>query len=268
MLRQDILRGDLRALYLAWLNAAPLAEDEDDEWDDQDEEDSEDDESDDAEVKESSGLREPPLPAGLGQLSAPLQAFAELFEIDEDLIAAAAEASPPLDQDVDQIEQWVPMLPEAERNAFLVRIARGEPLVDVGLVRRLREVGGKANTAGPEPTAERRTIGELLAAAEQIRQRRKAKAREEAELARLRKLEALAQREPAAWARVKQLIDRKQAQPYDEAVALLVELRDLAIHRGEPARFQQQIDAIQAEYSNRPALLERLRKAGLIKATR
>ena len=219
-------------------------------------------------MKESSGLREPPVPAGLGQLSAPLQAFAELFEIDEDLIAAAAEASPPLDQDVDQIEQWVPMLPEAERNAFLVRIARGEPLVDVGLVRRLRQVGGKANTAGPESATPRRTIGELLAAAEQIQQRRETQQREEAERARLRKLEALAQREPATWTQVEQLIGRKQAQPYDEAVALLVELRDLAIHRGEPTRFEQQIEAIWAEYSNRPALLERLRKAGLIKATR
>ena len=75
------------------------------------------------------------------------------------------------------------MLPEAERNAFLVRVARGEPLVDVQLVRRLREVGGQAGTPGTQPDARRRTIGELLAAAEQIKQRRKAREREEAERA-------------------------------------------------------------------------------------
>ena len=67
---------------------------------------------------------------------------------------------------------------------------------------------------------------------------------------------------------MKQLIARKTAPAYDEAVALLVELRDLANHRGERSRFDEQIDALQAEYSTRPALLERLRKARLIKAAR
>ena len=265
LLRQDILRGDLRSLYLAWLKAAPRV----DEWDDElYGADDEDDASDGAEADEDDSLREPPVPAGLGQLSAPLQAFAAFFEIDADLIAAAAEASPPLDPAVDEIERWVLLLPEAERNAFLVRVARGEPLVDVQLVRRLREVGGKSSTSSPEPVTERRTIDELLAAAEQRKQQRKKREREEARRARLRQLEALAQREPAAWTQVEQLIARKNASAYDEAVALLVDLRDLANHRREQARFDERIAALESEYAKRPSLLERFRKAGLIKASR
>jgi hypothetical protein len=73
-LRDDILRGDLRALYLAWLASAARwagADGETDEWDE--EEEGESDDGDD--------LIEPPVPPGLGQLSAPLRAFVEFFEI-------------------------------------------------------------------------------------------------------------------------------------------------------------------------------------------
>jgi hypothetical protein len=41
---------------------------------------------------------EPPAPAGLGDLSASLRAIADFLEIDKDLIAVAAETSPPLEE--------------------------------------------------------------------------------------------------------------------------------------------------------------------------
>src|SRR5262249_35135564 len=112
-LRDDILRGDLRALYLAWLASAARwaggrasAEDSDeaDDWDDA--EDSDDSDGDDP--------IEPPVPPGLGQLSAPLRAFIEFFEIDQDLVGAAATVSPALKATDEPIERWVALLPEAE----------------------------------------------------------------------------------------------------------------------------------------------------------
>jgi len=66
--RSALAAGDLRLLYLGW----PLAI-QSDEVDDQD--------------------TEPPVPAGLGNLSAPLQAIADFLEIDQDLIAVAAAAA-------------------------------------------------------------------------------------------------------------------------------------------------------------------------------
>lgn len=80
------------------------------------------------------------MPAGLGQLSAPLHAFTDFFEIDQDLIVGAAQNSPPLKTTNEPLEPWVPLLPETERTTFLVRAARGESVV-VELLRRLREVG-------------------------------------------------------------------------------------------------------------------------------
>lgn len=81
-LRDDILQDDYRALYLAWLKAMSLEggyydEDEDD-------------------LENFFNDPEPPLPAGLKQLTPSLKAFVDFFEIDPFLVSAAAELSPSL----------------------------------------------------------------------------------------------------------------------------------------------------------------------------
>src|SRR5215212_1717176 len=147
-----------------------------DEWDDPEEED------------ESGELIEPPVPPGLGQLSAPLQAFVEFFGIDQDLIGAAATASPALRATKEPIERWVPLLPEDERNSLLVRAAQGEP-IGAELLRRLRKVGGAQPPAASG--AARRPFSVIVAAVEQVRKERTAREQREAERARLAKLDAL-----------------------------------------------------------------------------
>jgi hypothetical protein len=67
--RSGLMAGDMRLLYLAWLFAVQCGEIDDDD-------------------------TEPPVPAGLGQLSASLDAIVDFLEIDEDLIDIAMERSP------------------------------------------------------------------------------------------------------------------------------------------------------------------------------
>jgi uncharacterized Zn finger protein len=76
-------------------------------------------------------------------------------------------------------------------------------------------------------------------------------------------LEALAAREGETWAEVEALIEKMQARSYDEAVQLLVRLRDLARYQGKESVFQQRLNGIYERYSRRPALLDRLRRANL-----
>ncbi len=66
-LRDDLLQGDYRALYLSWLKAMSLESD----YYDEDEDDPENFFSD----------LEPPVPAGLKQLTSSLQALVDFFEI-------------------------------------------------------------------------------------------------------------------------------------------------------------------------------------------
>jgi len=252
-LRDDILRGDLRALYLAWLAAAARSGgmgNEADDWDDAEEDD------------ESGALIEPPVPPGLGQLSAPLQAFVEFFDIDQDLIGAAAIASPALKATTEPIERWVPLLPEDERNSLLARAARGEP-IGAELLRRLREVGGAQRPAASG--AARRPFSAIMAAVEDVRKERTAREQREAERARLAKLDALAKREEQVWAALPGLLARRIASSYDEAVAHMVDLRDLAVHRKQRAAFDARLSDLLAPYATSAALLRRLREKKLVK---
>src|SRR3970040_449387 len=66
---------------------------------------------------------EPPCPPGLGELTAPLEAFVEFMRVDRDLIEVAAAASPALAATDDgALERWVAALPEAEQTTLLVRM--------------------------------------------------------------------------------------------------------------------------------------------------
>ncbi|HZC13022.1 MAG TPA: hypothetical protein VE270_03290 [Thermoleophilaceae bacterium] len=251
-LRAEIAGGDLRALYLGWLLCAQAGE------------------LDDAE-------KEPPCPPGLGRLSAALEAFVAFMRVDRDLLEAAAAGSPEAEETLpaEGVERWVSGLPEAERTALLVRlIGGGEPHLRAELVRRFRS----SRSAPPSGTAAgRRTVAELLEAAErraEERRRREAEraARErarrerEAAEARERHLASLARREAEAWGEVEALIATKQPGKYDAAVALLRDLRDLAVRAGRRVEVEARLVRLREQHAKKPSLIGRLRAAGLVGA--
>lgn len=242
-LRRDILAGDYRALYLAWVLAAAH--------NDIDEE------------------LEPPVPAGLGELTAALEAFVAFFGIDPHFVQAAAEASEPLRAaPAPPWDALIGRLSRAECEAFLRRLVDEEPMLALKFTRRLAELVDRA--ADPHAgyaavaSAPRRTWVVLRDRAEQLRDAEVQRSNAAAEAARIRRLEALALREAEAWNEVHALIEQKQSRSYDEAVALLCELRDLALYRHEAPEFKAQVAFIQAKYTKRPGLLGRLQTAGLI----
>lgn len=241
-LREDIRHGDLRLLYLAWLKAG----DECEEYDGVDE-----------------AAVEPPVPAGLGKLSQAHQAFIELFGLNEDLVAAAALASAPL-PDASEI----PPLPQVEAaldellvkaKTRLLQAAQQGKLADIEieLGRELR--AGLRET--PLSAPGRRTLAELRRLADELAAHRAEAKRRKKEAERQRALETLAKREPQAWQEVDHLCERKTASAYDEAVALLCQLRHLAQQRGET--LDSRLAPLLQRWKNRPALLARLRKHGL-----
>jgi hypothetical protein len=160
--RNELLQGDLRVLYLAWLRSS-FTEDND---------------------AELSDLIEPPVPSNLKQLSPALQAFADLFLVDQDLIAAAAEASPDSQAIAEPIEEWVAALPEAERNHYLVRMAKGETYVGGELMQRLRELFSHRQPLTNSQTASRRSLANLVEIADEKRKQRQRKEQQAAAKAR------------------------------------------------------------------------------------
>jgi uncharacterized protein YjiS (DUF1127 family) len=132
------------------------------------------------------------------------------------------------------------------------------------LNRRLHELAAARQPQTTTVQTERRTLAALLEAAELWRQQKKEQERRRTERARQQKLADLALRERQVWVEIGSLIEEKQAKPYDQAVTLLTDLRELAIYQGDTDGFAKRVDDIARTYANRPALLRRLQKAGLL----
>lgn len=247
--RAELARGDLRALYLGWLLRVQAGE--------LDEEDV-----------------EPAVPPGLGQLSASLESLADFLRIDGDLLHLAAEASPSLESaglNRGEVLAWVGNLVTKEKDELIANLIvdADHALVTEMLHRFLKSRSGDATTGSPA----RRTVGHLLRAAEvytkererleaETRAAEKARLDREAAIAREKHLDSLVGREPRLWADVEALIDTKQPRSYDEAIKLLVSLRDLAA-RGRAGDFRLRIEALRQTHVRKPSFIDRLRKAGL-----
>lgn len=236
-LRDDLLRGDLRMLYLAWLIAVQV--------------DLEDDED----------LIEPPVPPNLGNLSAALDSFVDLFGLDKDLISAAAENSPFEEEDSEPFEDWIAALSEAERNDFLVRIAQGESHVASQLVQRLRQLNRSPRSL-EQPELPRRAVADLMASAITQEKNRKTREQQIARQVRLAQLEALAPKEAIMWREVFRLIELKQTKAYDQAIEYLIDLRDLAEQQDTLPQFFDRIKKMRVDYGSRAGLMSRLQQAG------
>ena len=248
-LRSDLLRGDLRSLYLGWLLCA------------QDEEFSGD-------------ALEPPVPAGLRELSAPFDSLIEFLGIDEDLIKAAAVASAPLKAGPSRKElaTWVRSLPENEKDDLLVGfLSESGERWRVELLQRFQRENAVAASYG---AIERRTVKDLLTAARaraderarQLSAKRAAdaarkKAKDEAD--RTLFLDQLAKREDSAWKQVEGYIQKRQPKDYDRAVILLTDLHDLAVRQGREAGFRSALAKIRKTHTAKDSFLRRLAKAKL-----
>lgn len=245
-LRDEIAGGDHRTLYLGWLLAAQDGDLEDDE-------------------------PEPPVPAGLGTPSGALRAFIDFLRLDADLVQAAAEASPPMTAGPDEgaLPGWIAALPEAEKTELLVRVAGDAPAsVRAELLRRFRQ----AHRTVTAPAERRRTVGELLEAADRIAEERsraeavraaheKERREREAAKARALHLDRLAPREEETWGQVDALATTKLPKSYDQAVSLLKDLRDLAARDGHEPVFATRLQALREAHAKKPSFLDRLRKS-------
>lgn len=133
--RTELLRGDLRCLYLGWLSRLQSNLVDPDE-------------------------EEPDCPAGLSQLSEGLEFFVDFLGIDTELVAIAAERSARMVRvSTKGLAKAIAELPLKRKNELLVRLASEEdPSALREEVLRLLPRPERSKT----PSGKRRTAGELL----------------------------------------------------------------------------------------------------------
>jgi hypothetical protein len=255
--RAELAAGDLRPLYLAWLAAYGAGERDEDAFD----------------RRGADAGVEPPVPPGLGSLTAAQRAFADFLRLDDDLLITAAQVSPPLEDaadNPDDLAVWVSGLPAAEKDRLLVRVLSGEG-ARVRMELQCRYRGGTAS-AFPHPT--RRTVADLLDAAARRRADREhrlacERAEDEARreqalsLAREGRLNRLAEEGDAAWSRVDALIATRKPAGYAAAVTLLTDLQALAERENLDDAFVSRTVALRRTHARKPSLIERFNRAGI-----
>jgi hypothetical protein len=248
-LRADLLRGDFRCLYLGWLFSVQNGEFSDE-------------------------VLEPPVSAGLRELSAPCNSLIEFLGIDEDLVEVAASASEPLKAGPSRKElaAWIRGLPEKEKDGLLVdALTEMDERWRIELLRRFEHENVAVSDHG---AVDRRRVADLLAAsharAEERKRKLNAQRAAEAALEKAKEeanrtlfLDQLAKREKAVWKEVDAYIQKRQPNDYDRAVALLSNLRDLAVRQGGEDEFHPTMEDLRRTHSAKDSFLRRLAKAKL-----
>lgn len=244
--RDALLAGDLRPFYLGWLRAVWQGEIEDDDV-------------------------EPPLPPGLGQLSGPLKSFASFLSVDVDLLTAAAQGNEAADARSgpthDDFAAWVADVDAARKNAWLVALMEGGGAkVRLEVLRAFHTESEKATHAA-SCVSTGRTAGQLIATAATLREERLSRERRQKEQAKIEKrnkhFDELASREAAAWREVDALLATTAYKKHEAAIALLVDLRDLAARRGSVDKAQKRIEQVRERFARRHSIMRRFREAGL-----
>ena len=242
-MRDELMEGDLRSLYIVWLAGQSIIEGYDDD---------EEDEGEDYEISV------PPVPPAFDKLTAAQEALAELVRVPQELLAAAGRHSKTsMSSTNNDVAAWVELLPPERHNDYLVRLAHNEPGLSRLLVKELRELGQDKTSATP-PTGEHVTYATLRTESKTIKAQLAREQREQEQLARQRHLQDIHDHQDTYWHQVDQAVTRGSGAGYDEAVQQLVELRDVAAQFKETQQFQDRFRAWVRPHLRRPAFIKRL----------
>lgn len=244
-IRDELLRGDLRSLYIGWLAEAGLGTDED--------------------------TLEPLALAGLGELTVAQQSLAEFLEVNADLLAGAGIGS--LSRNVEafspaEIDAWLDSLPQAEVRGYLQQMLGGEGLQAERALKNRFAARLRQTTSTRQ--LQSRTVRELWQRAEQAREQRlkkEAAARKQAENKRRKQRETylatLIQDKHKTWQLIRHHAEKGSGNAYDMACKMLVDLAEAHRVHNDSGSFKKALQAFMKTHQRRRALVQRLVKTGL-----
>jgi hypothetical protein len=240
-IRNEIMAGDLRPLYLAHLALC----------------------LDDYHDPETT--IEGPVPAGLNQLTDAQQALAEFYGLSDGIIAAAAEAGPklPKKQQIDALYQaWLTTQPEAERNEWLLAWML-DPMsaVRADVIAKFRADSG----AQSWPTANAgRTIEDLETNGERLERELEKKAAAAEAKERAKRLAKMVADPNATLRQTEKLVAKRTSEAYAEVAELLFDLREALTPTGKGAIAEQHAVKLKEENPTLKLLVRSLREKGFL----
>jgi hypothetical protein len=247
--RDELLRGDIRSLYIGWLGAVT------------------------AEMMDEDEM-EPLAVSGLGSLTAAQQALAEFLEVDSDMLAGAGIGSPAAQSEElseTNMNRWIDALPRDEVKVVLKQLLEGKVQQAERSIRN-QFAAWRLSLKTDKTDVPRRTVGELRNNAEkarQIRMEKQKRDRKRRETKRRKEREAylknLSKDFPKAWKSIRKTIQRGSGLAYDEACSALVDISEAYALHASKKQFREELKNFIVEHMRRKALIQRLVKAGIWK---
>jgi hypothetical protein len=245
--REELLQGDIRSLYIGWLAGVTQGTIEADQME--------------------------PLPvSGLNELTPSQQALAEFLEVDPDLLAGSGMGREKRQHETvsqAQMEKWIDDLPEKEIRAVIKQILDGRSLQAERAVKNRFAVWCRSLQKGTD-NAPLRRVEELwknAEKAEKIRLEQEAHVQSQEAIRHSKEREAylknLSKNFPEMWKSVEKTVKRGSGLAYDEACKTIVDISDAHALAGSPSRFRQELETFMAGHMRRKALIQRLRDAGI-----
>ena len=213
-LREILIAGDLRALYVLWLCNAMSSSDDDE------------------------AVMEPPIPHGLANLPDEAADLLAFFEADPLLVDAAAIGIPAFNaqgSQGDAVNTWLTKLADARRDEIIQRLLSEDPVaVKAELLSAIRDSQQTPSWPVEPPT---RTVAQLLQLCESLRQKEDekekkqaaAKAKREADKAEKQRQARMVEMQstPESWLKkASKLVEDRGTDNYREAASILADLRD------------------------------------------
>lgn len=226
--RDELLGGDIRSLYIGWLATVTGGLIDDDEM-------------------------EPRCMSGLGNLTAAQQALAEFLEVDTDLLAGAGVGSPAVQNEgisQQEMDKWIDRLPRDEVTALLKQLLAGKGQQAEQTLRN-RFLAWQRGMQGDRPKVPRRAVGDLrknAEAAEKIRHEQEKRDRKKREIKRRKEREAylrkLTKDFTKGWKAVQHTVERGSGLAYDEACCALVDLSEAYSLYASRKQFKQDVKTV------------------------
>jgi hypothetical protein len=232
--REQLIGGDLRPLYIAWLAGA----------------------SDDPSL-------EPPVPAGLGQRTTALETMAYFFAISEALLDAAAERSPPLPATHagGAIQAWIAEQPADELRELVRRFLEEDAAVTRAATRaHIRDRAGVATWPMADPA---RTGAQLYELQGVLVKQERLRDKQSREAARRHRLADMAADPQPVIAQIEKMLKVRSEKNCRQAIEQLEELCEaLGPERG-PATVRAVAEKLRREYPRLYRLIAALWKEDL-----
>lgn len=213
-LREMLIAGDLRALYVLWLCSAMASSDDDE------------------------AVLEPPVTHGLGDLPGEVADLLAFFEADPLLVDAAAIGIPMFNAQSSQgdwVKAWFTTITDSRRNEIIKRLLSEDPVaLKAELLSEIRDSQQAPSWPVEPPT---RTVAQLLQMGESLRQKEDekekkqaaAKAKREADKAEKQRQARMIEMQsaPDTWLKkASKLVEERGTDNYREAASILADVRD------------------------------------------